>query len=240
VSTGDGFDRATLACCSFSGGKDSCMALYEATRAGLDVQTLVMMFDDVSLRSKSHGVPRELAQAQARALGKHLVAPVSSWKSYEREFTAVLRDLSKDGYMLAVFGDIDLQAHRDWEAHVCAQAGLRPVLPLWQRDRKELAMEFIALGFKATVVCVDSKWLSDEFCGREFDQRFIADLPAEVDACGENGEFHTFVHDGPLFSHSLRLHNEGSHVHVGPAEFGSRRYCFARLVEQPESESSQR
>jgi uncharacterized protein (TIGR00290 family) len=208
------------------------MALYEATRAGFDVRTLVMMFDDESLRSKSHGVPRELAEAQARALGKHLIAPLSSWKSYEREFTTVLRDLSNEGYTLAVFGDIDLQAHRDWEERVCTEAGLRPVLPLWQRDRKELAMEFIALGFKATVVCVDSNWLSDEFCGREFDARFIADLPPDVDACGENGEFHTFVHDGPLFSRPLRLRNEGAHVHVGPAEFGSRRYCFARLIER--------
>jgi uncharacterized protein (TIGR00290 family) len=216
------------------------MALYEATRMGLDVQTLVMMFDDESLRSKSHGVPRAVAEAQARALGKHLIAPTSSWKSYEQEFTKVLRDLSNEGYTHAVFGDIDLQAHRDWEEHVCREAGLRPMLPLWQRDRRQLAMQFIELGFKATVVCVDSNWLSDDFCGREFDARFIADLPAGVDACGENGEFHTFVHDGPLFSQPLQLRNEGAHIHVGPAEFGSRRYCFTRLVERSAVETTQR
>ena len=89
--------------------------------------------------------------------------------------------------------------HRDWEEKVCASAGLVAELPLWQQDRRALVDELLALGYRARVVCVDARVLDASFCGREFDARFLADLPAGVDACGENGEFHTFVFDGPRF-----------------------------------------
>jgi uncharacterized protein (TIGR00290 family) len=114
-----------------------------------------------------------------------------------------LRAFAAQGITRGLFGDIDLQPHRDWEEKVCAAAGIEAVLPLWHEERRALVDELFALGYRAKVVTVDARFLDASFCGREFDARFIADLPAGVDACGENGEFHTFVHDGPRFTHPV-------------------------------------
>jgi uncharacterized protein (TIGR00290 family) len=196
---------------------------------GARLATQLTMLDESGERSRSHGVPRALMQRQADALGLELVAPSASWESYERVFTETLRHLSERGHDEAVFGDIDLASHREWEERVCAAAGLRATLPLWGRDRAQLAEEVLALGFRALVVCVDSRHLGDEFCGREFDRQFIADLPPGVDACGENGEFHTFVYDGPLFRARVPVRVTTREPYVSPPSLGSVRYCFARL-----------
>jgi uncharacterized protein (TIGR00290 family) len=217
------------AVCSSSGGKDSLLALWHAIRQGIQPATILTMFDETGERSRSHGVSRELMQRQAEALGLELVAPSASWADYERVFVATLRDLHASGHREAIFGDIDLQPHRDWEEQVCAQAGLTPILPLWHRNRRELAEESLALGFRSIVVCTDSRYLGDEFCGRPFDARFLADLPANVDACGENGEFHTFVCDGPLFAHPVNVRIASKEEYTAPAGMGGARYCFARL-----------
>lgn len=222
--------NARLAVCSFSGGKDSCLAFWLASRQGYDVRTLLTMFDESGERSRSHAIPRSLIERQAHALGCELVMREATWKTYESVFTATLRDLYASGHRIAVFGDIDLLAHREWEEKVCAAAGLQPVLPLWLNDRLQLADQVIAAGFRATVVCTDSRYLGDEFCGRPYDARFIADLPAHVDACGENGEFHTFVHGGPCFSHDVGFRIDGFDDYTAPAEYGGVRYRFARLV----------
>jgi uncharacterized protein (TIGR00290 family) len=214
---------------SSSGGKDSLLALWHAKQSGLRPRTMLTMFEETGLRSRSHGVPRRLMEMQARALGLELVTPAASWADYESVFVRNLKTLSESGHRTVIFGDIDLQAHRDWEEKVCAQAGLEPCLPLWQRNRRELAEESIGLRFRSIVVCTDSRYLGDEFCGREFDARFIADLPPEVDACGENGEFHTFVYDGPLFRYPLEVSVLSREPYVAPAQLGSVRYCFARL-----------
>lgn len=184
------------------------LALWHARALDLRPTTLLTMFDETGLRSRSHGVPRNLVESQARSL----------------------QDLRSRGLEVAVFGDIDLEPHREWEQRVCQQAGLEHCLPLWQRDRLELAQESIALGFKSIVVCVDSRFLADEFCGRIFDESFIRDLPPGVDACGENGEFHTFVFDGPLFDRPVDFLLRGRAEYVAPPEFGSQRYCFANLA----------
>jgi diphthamide synthase (EF-2-diphthine--ammonia ligase) len=105
-----------------------------------------------------------------------------------------------------------------------------PVLPLWQNDRRALAGEVLAAGFRAVVVCTDSRYLSGDFCGREYDASFIADLPAGVDACGENGEFHTFVYDGPIFSAPVGFSIEGFTDIVTPHEYGGVEYRFAQLM----------
>lgn len=218
------------AVCSSSGGKDSLLALWHAIRQGITPRTMLTMFDESGLRSRSHGVSRELMERQAGALGLALVAPSASWADYERVFVQTLRMLHESGHRAAVFGDIDLQPHRDWEERVCMLAGFTPCLPLWRRNRRELAEESLSLGFRSIVVCTDSRYLSDEFCGREFDARFLADLPPGVDACGENGEFHTFVYDGPLFGQGLDVKVAGKEEYVAPPRLGSLRYCFARLL----------
>ncbi|SCC92162.1 ATP binding protein [Thiomonas sp. X19] len=214
---------------SWSGGKDSMLALRQARAAGLDVRWLLAMLDESGERLRSHGVPLELMQAQAVALGLELVAPSANWDDYQAVFAAKLRELAGRGALAAVFGDIDLQPHRDWEEQVCAAAGLRAELPLWGRPRSELAREFIALGYSARVVCVDSRHLPDSFCGRLFDTAFIDALPPGVDACGENGEFHTFVFDGPGFAQAVAHAVAAVEPHFAPARFGGGRYVFARL-----------
>jgi uncharacterized protein (TIGR00290 family) len=218
------------ALCSFSGGKDSCLALWRAQQQGYEVRTLLVMFEEAGERSRSHGIPRILIEAQARALGLDLIVRSASWKSYEAVFVATLQELRASGHDVAIFGDIDLQPHREWEEKVCATAGIRPVLPLWQENRQALAREVLDSGFRARVVCTDARHLADEFCGREYDSQFIADLPATVDACGENGEFHTFVFDGPCFAHPVRHQLQGFDDYTAPAEFGGARYRFARLA----------
>lgn len=218
------------AVCSSSGGKDSMLALWYAKQAHIQPRTLLTMFDETGLRSRSHGVPRAVVERQARALGLDLLAPSAGWTDYEKVFVDALCTLRASGHEIAIFGDIDLQAHREWEERICQRAGMSALLPLWHGDRLQLARQSISLGFKAIVVCVDSRHLGDEFCGRQFDDSFIADLPADVDACGENGEFHTFVYDGPLFAHAVEFHFEGRSEFVAPAELGGGRYCFATLA----------
>jgi len=185
---------------SWSGGKDSMLALHRALDAGVRVEALLAMFDEGGERSRSHAIPRALMQAQADALGIPLVMRSASWAGYEAVFVEQMRAFAADGITRGVFGDIDLQPHRDWEEKVCAAAGLTALLPLWQEPRRALVDELLALGYRARIVCVDARFLGAGFCGREFDASFVADLPLGVDACGENGEFHSFVFDGPRFA----------------------------------------
>jgi uncharacterized protein (TIGR00290 family) len=220
---------AQRALCSSSGGKDSMLALWYARGHNLRATTLLTMFDETGERSRSHGIPRRLIAAQAAALGLDMIGPSAGWKDYEKVFVETLNELRERGHEAAIFGDIDLEPHREWEARVCRQAGLHHCLPLWHRDRLELARESIALGFKSIVVCVDSRFLGDEFCGRLFDESFIRDLPPGVDACGENGEFHTFVYGGPSFERPVKFFFKSRSEYLAPPEFGNQRYCFANL-----------
>src|SRR5688572_16479857 len=218
------------AVCSSSGGKDSLLALWHARQSGVDVRTMLTMFDETGLRNRSHGVPRPLVEQQARALGLNLVAPCAGWENYEAVFVQTLRELHESGHRTVVFGDIDLEPHREWEERVCKAAGLAAYLPLWQRNRRELAEESLRLGFRAIVVCTDSRYLDDSFCGREFDAGFLASLPGNVDPCGENGEFHTFVYDGPSFNRPVDIQMLAKEPYTAPAKFGGTRYCFASLA----------
>jgi uncharacterized protein (TIGR00290 family) len=196
---------------SWSGGKDSMLALHRALADGWRVEALLAMFDEGGERSRSHAIPPHLMQAQARALGIPLVIGRAGWTDYEAVFTGHLQRFAAQGLTHGLFGDIDLQPHRDWEEKVCAAAGLRAELPLWQGDRRALVGELLSLGYRARVVCVDARFLGARFCGREFDAGFLADLPEGVDACGENGEFHTFVFDGPRFARPVAHELVGIH-----------------------------
>jgi uncharacterized protein (TIGR00290 family) len=208
---------------SWSGGKDSMLALHRALESGYDVRALLAMFDETGERSRSHALPPHLMQAQADALGIPLVMRQASWRDYEAVFTEQLQAFAAEGITHGLFGDIDLQPHRDWEEKVCAAAGITAVLPLWQEARRALVDELLALGYRARIVCVDARFLGEPFCGREFDAGFIADLPPTVDACGENGEFHSFVFDGPRFAmpveHRLARINELKPVAPAPGHY---------------------
>jgi uncharacterized protein (TIGR00290 family) len=162
------------------------------------------MFDESGERSRSHAVSLDVMRAQAASLGIELVTPAASWQDYETVFVETLTDLKAKGCDYGIFGDIDLDAHREWEENVCAAARIEAVLPLWHADRLDLVNEFIAENFRSVVICINEKFIDKSFCGRVFGPEFIADLPAGVDACGENGEFHTFAFDGPLFREPVR------------------------------------
>jgi uncharacterized protein (TIGR00290 family) len=217
--------------CSWSGGKDSCLALNRALQNGFDVKFLLTMFDETEDRSRSHAVPHSLIQAQADALDIELVTAKASWQNYERVFIETLNEFQKQNITHGIFGDIDLQAHRDWEEKVCASANIEAVLPLWLENRRQIVDEFLAEDYKAVVVCVNENFLDASFCGRIFDESFVNDLPESVDACGENGEFHTFVFDGVMFKNPVKY--EIAEIYRHELEFPSgdvSKFAYARLV----------
>jgi uncharacterized protein (TIGR00290 family) len=224
------FPAGARAAISFSAGKDSCLALHRARAQGLVVTHALTMFEETGKLSRSHGLPADLIAAQTRALGLETLTASASWADYEAQFVAELRTLKAQGITHMVFGDIDLLPHREWEEKVCAAAGLQPVLPLWLEPRAALAQEVVTLGFKPIVVCVNTRMLDAAFAGRDYDAAFLRDLPPSVDACGENGEFHTFVADGPGFSAPVPCVRGAVEEYVAPANYGGDRFVFQRLA----------
>jgi len=217
--------------CSWSGGKDSCLALNRAIQNGYEITHLLTMFDETGERSRSHSVSGEMMRAQADAIGLELVTPSASWQNYETVFVEELKRLEAQNIEAAIFGDIDLQAHRDWEEKVCAAANIEAVLPLWNENRLDLVDEFIGEGFRSVVICVNENFLPKEFCGRVFDEKFVKDLPEGIDACGENGEFHTFVFDGKLFKNPVpyKIDEIYPHAPVFPSGEAASFY-YAKLI----------
>ena len=218
---------------SWSGGKDSCLALHRArTRLGLKVELLVTAMDETGQRARSHGVPPALLSRQAFSLGvKEIKFYHASWEEYEAKFVTMLQCAKVDsGITEAVFGDIDIASHREWEEKVCSLAGLNCHLPLWNEDRLAIVNEFLTEGFRAIVVCVDGSVLPQSFCGREFDESFVKDLPPGVDPCGENGEFHTFAYAGPAFVNGpVALTRVEIKTYESPAEYGGKTFYFQIL-----------
>ena len=200
--------------CSWSGGKDSCFALMQAIHLGYTPEVLLNVLNEEGKISRSHGIPADILQAQAAAAGLPLHLISSSWSDYETNFTNALSSL-KERYQLthAVFGDIDLQAHRDWEEKVCGQAGLFALLPLWQQERRKLVMQMLESGI-VTMIVSCNELMGETFIGKIITEETVVELEAlGVDACGENGEFHTLVVDCPLFSEALDVQLTGKQQH---------------------------
>jgi uncharacterized protein (TIGR00290 family) len=203
-------------CCSWSGGKDSCLALYRAISGGGRLACLVTMFTEDGERSRSHGLPRKALEAQAASLGVPLLSAAASWDNYEAAFIELLGRAKSTGAEAAVFGDIDIPRHREWEENVCRAAGLTAELPLWQADRMALLAEFWAARFEARIVVAREGIVGREFLGRVLDRATAVELAAAgVDACGENGEFHTVVTAGPLFREAIELEFRGQVLRSG-------------------------
>ena len=204
---------ARMLCCSWSGGKDSCLALHRAlalqetaSADGLPLACLVTMFTEDGQRSRSHGLAREVIEAQAAALSVPLLSANASWDDYEVAFVELLGRARALGATTAVFGDIDIPRHREWEEKVAAAAGLTAMLPLWQEDRLALLEEWWSLGFGARIVVAREGLVDGRYLGRVLDRIVAEELAASgVDPCGENGEFHTLVTAGPLFQQPLRV-----------------------------------
>jgi uncharacterized protein (TIGR00290 family) len=188
----------------WSGGKDSALALHTIQQAGnYEIAALLTTVSEDDERISMHGVRRSLLEQQAAMLGLPLeVVPMPPFPSnavYLQRLRRALQPYAARGVRTVVFGDLFLADLRAWREAQFAEMELRCVFPLWGRDTAALAREFVRLGFKAVTVCVDGQTLDRAIAGRLFDAAFLAELPPEVDPCGENGEFHTFVWDGPNF-----------------------------------------
>ena len=189
---------------SWSGGKDSALALHALLRdPAVDVRGLLTTVTDGYDRVSMHGVRAELVRAQADVLGLSLhtvrIPPACSNGEYERATTAALTALREDGIAAIAFGDLFLEDVRTYRERLVAAVGLRTLFPVWATPTRSLAPRFVGDGFRAVVVCVDPRQLDVSYCGSEFSE-LLDGMPSQVDPCGENGEFHTFVYDGPMFS----------------------------------------
>jgi len=193
---------------AWSSGKDSALALYEVLNTG-DYEVIALLttvtrdYDRISI----HGVRRVLLEQQATALHFPLeemfIRKGASNAEYESELLKVLRRYRDNSVCSVVLGDIFLADVRKYRERLLAEIGMRGLFPLWGKNTRLLASRFIELGFKAVVTSVDSTLLAKDFVGREFDEEFLSRLPANVDPCGENGEFHSFVYDGPIFNEKI-------------------------------------
>jgi uncharacterized protein (TIGR00290 family) len=215
---------------AWSGGKDSALAL-RATLAdpSLAAEALLTTVTREYDRISVHGVRRSLLHTQTAALGLPLIEmEIPASCDNARYETCLARALTaarerNDGVHRCVFGDLFLEDVRRYREERLAPLGMQPIFPLWERDTSRLAREFSHDGFRAVVVCVDSTLLDASFSGREYDASFLADLPSAVDPCGENGEFHTFVYDGPLFRERVKFS-------IGETVVRDERFAYTDLV----------
>ena len=192
---------------SWSGGKESSLACYKAKANGLTPSYLLNMTAEDSSRSRTHGLGREVLSLQAEAIGIPLIQRKTSWKEYEDNFKKVVLELKERGIKGGVFGDIDLEEHRGWVKRVCQEINIRPYLPLWGKKQKEILEDFINLGFQAIVVAVKIEFLSERWVGRKIDDEFANEITSfeNITACGEAGEYHTLVIDGPIFKKRIKI-----------------------------------
>ncbi len=194
----------------WSGGKDSALALYKLLQGGRhEVVSLLTTCNEHFQRVSMHGVRLELLEKQAEAIGlpleKMFVSRHSSNDEYEQKMSACLLAHRARGVTSAVFGDIFLEDLKRWREDNLARLGLRGIFPIWKMDSRELIREFIALGFGSVICCLNDAYLDETALGRNIDREFIDSLPADVDPCGENGEFHSFAFAGPIFRQPLRI-----------------------------------
>jgi uncharacterized protein (TIGR00290 family) len=192
---------------SWSGGKDSALTLLTLRRQKGEPEALITTVTDAYDRISMHGVRRELLARQVEALGIPLVEivipPGCPNAAYDARMAWAFASAPLSGVEAVAFGDLFLEDVRAYREARLAAGGKRGLFPLWGRDTGELAREFIAAGFEAIIVCLDPRTLDPSFAGRPYDERLLAELPLSVDPCGENGEFHTFVHAGPIFDEPI-------------------------------------
>lgn len=193
---------------NWSSGKDSALALYKTLQnPDFEIITLLTSVSEQYQRISMHGVRVELLDQQAKSIGipltKMMIPEMPTMEMYENVMRTTLTNLKDQGVTHSIFGDIFLEDLRLYRENKLKEIGFEGEFPLWKEDTKALIEEFLSLGFKTIVTCVNEKFLDKSFVGRIIDQQFIADLPDNVDVCGENGEFHTFTFDGPVFSNPI-------------------------------------
>jgi uncharacterized protein (TIGR00290 family) len=213
---------------SWSGGKDSAMALYELRKNGeYEVVSLMTVITKDYGRISMHGFLEEFLDLQAASLDlpleKIYITKDSGNKEYETRMKETLLRYKTLGVEAVAFGDIFLEPLKKYREERLNEIGLEALFPIWKRDSREVADTFIKLGFKAVITCVDSKMLDGKFSGRIFDRQFLSELPAGVDPCGENGEFHSFVLEGPIF-------NKPIPCGIGEPVLRDKRYYYTDIL----------
>lgn len=201
---------------SWSGGKDSALAYYRALQAGGKAKRIWTMFEEDKERSKSHALPLEIIQAQADSLEVPLMIRGADWNSYEKQFWDAMKECVDEGIPNGVFGDIDLEDHLTWVQTACEKVGMKAVHPLWMEPRRKLLEEFVHTGFEAYIIVVNTKMMPANFIGRQFTIDLMNELEAlGIDSCGESGEFHTVVVDGPIFKNRVPIEFRGQQERDG-------------------------
>lgn len=194
---------------AWSGGKDSAFALYQLQKVGgYDIRYLLSTINGNYHRLSMHGVPEELIEAQAKSIGIPLLKVFvyeSNNEEYERQMRNALLDVQKEGINSVAFGDIFLEDLRIYRENNMKQLGMQCLFPLWKENTLQLVNHFIQEGFKTLTCCVNDGWLDESWCGRLIDQQFLNELPPNVDPCGENGEYHSFCFDGPIYKDPIKV-----------------------------------
>ena len=188
---------------SWSGGKDCALATYKAMAQGHEISCLLNCIAEDGQRSRSHGIKTGVMALQAKAMGIPLVQVKTSWEDYEENFKKVVAELKDEGIEGGVFGDIELEEHREWVERVCGEVGVEAFLPLWETESGKLIDEFLKAGFKARVIATR---LDDALLGKVLDEALVEKIAGlGSHPCGEGGEYHTFVTAGPIFKRELEI-----------------------------------
>ncbi|MBW1745256.1 MAG: diphthine--ammonia ligase [Deltaproteobacteria bacterium] len=210
---------------SWSGGKDAALSYYRVMGDFYVTHLLNMVAENGEI-SRSHGIRTDVLRLQAEAMGLPIIQPSSSWETYEAKFKKALSDLKCEGVEAGIFGDIDLDAHREWVERVSKESGMQAVLPLWgEKNRENLIEELIEAGFETVIVATKKDVLGHEWLGRRIDDDFVRDISKikGVDISGEGGEYHTFVVSGPIF---------GKRINILKSEKITRdQHCFLDILE---------
>jgi uncharacterized protein (TIGR00290 family) len=213
---------------TWGGGKDSALALYELRKSKeYEIMAILTTITQDYERISMHGVRQVLLEKQTESLKipleKVLISKGASNEEYENKMKSLLTKYQKKGINQVVFGDIFLEDVRKYREENLAKIEMTGLYPLWGRDTNELAKKFIDLNFRSIITCVDTELLDGKFVGREFDREFLSKLPKKVDPCGENGEFHSFVYDGPIFEYPIKFE-------IGKKVLRENRFYFCDLI----------
>ncbi|MDN5204118.1 diphthine--ammonia ligase [Fulvivirgaceae bacterium BMA10] len=223
---------------NWSGGKDSALALYHVLKDNrYSIARLLTSVNTTYQRVSMHGVRETLLEQQAECLGiplqKLQLNDQPTMSEYNQLMEATMIGLKKEGFTHSIFGDIFLEDLKKFREDKLSQQGFKAHFPIWKRNTRELVHEFIDLGFKTIVVCIKGELLDKSFAGRVIDQEFLKDLPANVDPCGENGEFHTFVYDGPIFDKPIDFQVGETVYREYKAPKDSDDNCFSSDTDRP-------
>jgi len=185
---------------SYSGGKESALALYRAVKQGHEPTALITAFNTDASRSHSHGLPEAVLESVSKSLNIPLWVVKTSGELYAHNFEQALKRAKEEGAGACVFGDIDIEGHLKWCSERCENVGIKAMFPLWGEKRKSIVYEMIENGFVANITTVNTKYLSENFLGQKLTKELAKRIEAEgACICGENGEYHTFVSSGPIF-----------------------------------------